>query len=269
MAGTKIADGSEVYWDGLQYDAFNQPYSDDYKFMLAEAEKARGPVLELACGTGRLTIPLKKAGIDITGLDVAVPMLERARTKAEEARVNVDLLHGDARKFCLKKRFKLVFMAFNSMQHLGRREDIEGLFSSVAAHLAPGGRFIFDVFNPDPRYLTRDTEELLPVAYYPDPAGGGKVLVNEQYSYDRAAQVSRLTWHYRREKDGKTVKKTLNLRCFFPEELLALVHYNGFRVLARYGDFARRPFTGGEMKQVLVCAPGKEGSAASGPPSWR
>ena len=255
MSGTKIADGSEVYWDGLHYDAFNQPYADDFKFLLAEAKKARGPVLELACGTGRLTIPLKKAGIDIAGLDLAAPMLVRARAKAAGAGVKIDFVHGDARKFRLKKRFKLIFMAFNSMQHLARREDIEGLFSSIAAHLAPGGRFIFDVFNPDPGYLTRDTEELLPVAYYPDPAGGGKVLVNEQYSYDKAAQVSRLIWHYRREKDGKTVKKTLNLRCFFPEELLALVHYNCFKVLARYGDFERHPFKSSHRKQVIVCSP--------------
>ena len=255
MAKNTIADGSEVYWDGLHYDAFNQPYQDDLAFYLAEAGKARGPVLELACGTGRLTIPLKKKGVDITGLDMAAPMLERAEAKAAAAGVKIPFLRGDARKFALGGRFKLIFMAFNSMQHLARREDMEGLFSSVARHLAPGGRFIFDVFNPEPRMLTRDTEELLPVAYYQDPAGRGKVLVNEQYSYDKAAQVSRLTWHYRRERDGVTVKKSLNLRCFYPEELLALAHYNGFLVVSRYGDFKRRPFKATSMKQIMVCSP--------------
>jgi SAM-dependent methyltransferase len=251
----KISDGSEVYWDGLQYDAFNRPYADDYPFYLAEAKKARGPALELACGTGRLTIPLKKAGIDITGLDLAEPMLARARAKAAEAGVSLPLLRGDAAKFRFARKFKLVFIAFNSLQHLARREDLEGLFDSVRRCLAPGGAFIFDVFNPDPRYLTRDPEELLPVAYYDDPAGGGKMLVNERYSYDKAAQVSRISWYYRRERDGKTVKKTLNMRCFFPEELLALARYNGFKVKARYGDFKRKPFAGRSPKQILICSP--------------
>ena len=252
---TKTADGSEIYWDGDHYDAFNQPYEDDLAFYLAEARKARGPVLELACGTGRLTIPLKKKGIDITGLDYAAPMLARARAKAAVAGVKIDFKAGDARNFRLGRKFKLIFIAFNSMQHFGRRPELEGFFRSVRAHLAPGGRFIFDVFSPDPRYLTRDPEEMLPVAYYDAPGGGGKVLVNETYSYDKMAQTSRIVWHYRSEKTGKTVKKSLNLRCFFPEELQALLHYNGFRALRRYGDFKRRPFGEASMKQVVVCAP--------------
>jgi len=249
---SKGTDGSEIYWDGLHYDAFNAPVHDDFKFYLAQAKKARGPVLELACGTGRLTIPLKKAGVDITGLDYSIPMLERAAEKAAGAGVKIRFLRGDARKFDLGKKFKLIFMAFHSAQHLGGRGDIEGLFASVARHLAPGGSFVLDVFNPEPHCLVRDPEEMLPVAYYKDPAGNGKILVNETYSYDKAEQVSRITWHYRSEKTGKTVKKSLNLRCFYPEELLALAHYNGFFAAARYGDFKGRPFSGASKEQILV-----------------
>ncbi len=241
-----------VYWDGRNYDAFNTPYQDDQPFYLAEARKARGPVLELACGTGRLTIPLKKAGIDIAGLDLSAPMLRQARAKAAAAGLRLEFIQADARRFRLGRLFNLIFIPFNSLQHMATRVDIEALFSSVKAHLAPGGRFILDVFNPDPYCLVRDTEELLPVAYYPDPAGGGQMLVNEQYSYDRAAQVSRLVWHYRREKDGKTVKKSLDLRCFFPAELEALTHYNGFKTIARWGGFDRSRFSGNSAKQVLI-----------------
>ena len=249
---SRITDGSEIYWDGLHYDAFNAPAQNDLKFYLAQARKARGPVLELACGTGRLTIPLKKEGIVITGLDLAAPMLERAKVKAAEAGLKVPFLRGDASKFSLGRKFKLIFMAFHSMQHLGSLKEIEGLFASVSRHLAPGGSFVFDVFNPNPHCLVRDPGEMLPVAYYKDPSGEGKVLVNETYSYDKAAQVSRIIWHFRSEKTGKTVKKSVNLRCFYPEELLALARYNGFRVAARYGDFRGRPFSGASLEQILV-----------------
>ena len=255
MTRTSSADGSQIYDDALQYDAFNDPESGDLKFYLAAARRARGPVLELACGTGRLTLPLAKAGMDIAGLDYAGPMVARARAKAAAAGLQVPFFRGDARRFALGRKFGLVFMAFNSVQHFGRRKDLEGLFACVRRHLAPGGKFVFDAFSPDPRYLVRDPDELLPVAYYDDPSGPGKVLVNERYSYDKAAQTSRLVWYYRRERDGRTVKKRLNLRCFFPEELLALLHYNGFKVLKRYGGFKNEPFDGDSPRQVLVCAP--------------
>ena len=255
MTRHRIADGSEIYWDGLQYDAFNKPHRDDLPFYLAAARRARGPVLELACGTGRLTVPLAEAGVDVTGLDTAAPMLALARRKAAAAGARVRFVKGDARRFRLGRRFKLIFIAFNSLQHLGRPEDLAGLFASVRRHLAPGGRFVFDVPNPDPRYLSRDPDELLPVAYYDDPSGKGKVLVNERFFYDKAAQTARLTWHYRSERTGRTVKKTLNLRCFFPEELLALVRCAGFRAAARYGDLDRSRFGSDSPRQVLVCAP--------------
>lgn len=251
---TRLHDGTEIYWDADQYDAFNDPDSGDEAFYLAAARRARGPVLELACGTGRLTLPLAKAGLDVVGLDAAAPMIARAGAKARAAGLDVEFLRADARRFRLGRRFKLVFMAFNSIQHFGRRADFEALCACVRRHLAPGGRFVFDAFSPDPRYLSRDPEEELPVAYYDDPAGGGKVLVNELYSYDKAAQTSRLTWRYRRERDGRTVVKKLNLRCFFPEELLALLHYNGFRVVSRRGGFRNEPFGQDSPRQVLVCA---------------
>ena len=75
--------------------------------------------------------------------------------------------------------------------------SLERFFAGVRKLLAPGGRFILDVFNPDPRCLVREGDELLPVSCYKDPGTGNGILVNEQYSYDRKAQVSRIIWHYK------------------------------------------------------------------------
>jgi len=252
MPEHKIPDGSEIYGDALLYDAEDKQSQNDLPFYLAAARRARGPVLELACGTGRLTLALARAGIDITGLDISAPMLALAKKKAGKEGLRVALVRGDIRSFRLKRKFKLVFIPFNSMQHLADRGGLEKFFASVRAHLAPGGRFILDVFNPHPGHFVRDADELLPVSCYKDPRGKQQILVEEQYSYDRAAQVSRITWHYTR---GRTrfASRHINMRCFFPVELDALLHYNGFKALKKYGDFERAPFASASPKQIIIC----------------
>ena len=252
MPKQKIPDGSEVYGDAVLYDAEDKQSQNDRPFYLAAAKRARGPVLELACGTGRLTLALAGAGINITGLDVSAPMLALARKKAVKEGLKAVLILGDARHFRLRRKFKLIFMPFNSMQHLAERAGLESLFASVRAHLAPGGRFILDVFNPHPGCLVRDPEEFLPVSCYKDPRGKEQILVEEQYFYDRAAQVSRITWRYTRGRKRFASRK-LNMRCFFPQELDALLHYNGFKALRKYGDFNLSPFGSASPKQIVIC----------------
>lgn len=252
MAEYKIPDGSEVYGDAVLYDAEEKQEQSDLPFYLAAARRARGPVLELACGTGRLTLALAGAGIDVTGLDISAPMLALARKKAAKEGLKAVFVRGDARSFRLERRFRLIFIPFNSMQHLSDRASLERFFASVRAHLSPGGRFMLDVFNPHPGCLVRDQDELLPVFCYKDPRGAKQILVEEQYAYDRAAQVSRIIWHYTRGR-RRFASRKLNMRCFFPQELDALLHYNGFKTLRKYGDFDLSPFASDSPKQVMVC----------------
>jgi len=252
MPKHKIPDGSEVYWDGAHYDADNALAQADLPFYLKEAEKAKGPVLELACGTGRLTIPMARAGINITGVDISSPMLSRAREKAAISGCKIPFIRSDIRSFSVNRKFKLIFIPFNSLQHLHDRISLERFFYRVKAHLAGGGRFILDVFNPNPYYLVRDPQELIPIAHYKDPSGRD-ILVNESYFYDRASQAARPVWHYKLGRRGMGSKK-LNMRCFFPLELEMLLHYNGFAINAKYGDFDRSPFHGDSPKQILVCS---------------
>lgn len=252
MKNHAIPDGTQVYWDGKHYDADNNMHPGDFPFYLAAAKKAKGPVLELACGTGRLVIPLAKAGIDITGLDVAGPMLAQAREKAAKEGLNIRFILADARKFDLKRKFRLIFIAFNSMQHFHDRVSLEKFFDRVKKHLAPGGRFILEVFNPDPRYFVRDEKELIPIGYYKDPYSGKDVLVNERYFYDRATQSTMTAWHYKLGRRSIGAKR-LTMRCFFPQELDALLHYNGFKVIGKYGGYKGEPFKSDSRKQVVIC----------------
>ena len=251
MAKDLIPDGSEVYFDGKNYDAENSTIRDDIPFYIEMAKKAKGLVLEIACGTGRITIPAAKAGADITGLDFSAALLAHAKEKSKKEGLKIKWVKADCRNFKLGRKFDLIYMPFNSMQHLHDRVSIERMFSCVKKHLSGKGKFIVDVFNPNPHFLDRDNKELFPVGYYKDPHTGKDMLVNEQYSYDKANQTANIVWHYKRGKK-RLFSKKLNMRCFFPLEFDGLFHYNGFKVLYKYGSFKKTRFDSNSRHQIIV-----------------
>jgi 2-polyprenyl-3-methyl-5-hydroxy-6-metoxy-1,4-benzoquinol methylase len=119
--------------------------TEDIDFWLREG-LASQPLLELGCGTGRLTIPLAASGIEITGLDISESMLRRARSKAKDADVEVMWLRGDMRAFDLDRQFAMIFCPFGTFNHL-RHDEIAPCLISVGEHLLPGGHFLLDTFN--------------------------------------------------------------------------------------------------------------------------
>ncbi|NLI76808.1 MAG: class I SAM-dependent methyltransferase [Candidatus Riflebacteria bacterium] len=254
MPAIPPSDCDPLYRDGRHYDGLNDRFQDDLPFYRDLAVAAGGPVLELACGTGRLTIPLAQAGIDITGLDRSAGMLAHARAKAREAAVKVAWVRADARRFRLGRRFRLIFIPFNSLHHLHDRPSLEAFFACVRRHLAPGGRFLVDVFNPSLQVLTRPEGQVYPVGGYPDPDGQGSVEITETNVYDRATQVNRIKWRFAFSDGRPDVVDELNMRVFFPQELDALLVYNGFRLLEKWGGFDRQPFTSASAKQLVLCA---------------
>jgi SAM-dependent methyltransferase len=243
-----------LYRDGRHYDALNRPLNlADIPFYVEQARRAGGPVLELACGTGRVTIPIAQSGLEAAGLDRSTTMLAHARTKAAEAGVNIDWIEADCRQFALGRKFALIFMAFNSMQHLHDHASLAALFANVRSHLAPGGRFVFDVFNPSIAILGRDPTQRHLERQYEDPEGRGTVTLETSAVYDDRAQVNDITCYFTLPESKDFRVEQLHLRCFFPQELDLLVRANGFEIEQKYGNFERKPFASGDMKQVVVC----------------
>lgn len=245
-----------LYRDGPHYDAMHSvlPFTDT-PFYIEEAKRAQGPALELACGTGRLTIPIAQSGVEITGLDLSASMLAHARKKANEAGVRIDWIEADCRSFFLDRRFALIFMPFHSMQHLHNSASQAALFANVRRHLAEGGRFIFDVFNPSIAILNRDPSQRHLDRRFEDPDGRGTVTLETTAVYDDAAQVNHLKMHFSRPGEEDYRVEPLSLRCFFPQELDALVRANRFEIEAKYGNFDRKPFASGDPKQIVICMP--------------
>jgi SAM-dependent methyltransferase len=163
-------------------------------------------------------------------------------------------VQGDMRDFDLGRTFDLVIIAANSLLHLHETADLLSCLRSVRAHLAPGGRFVFDVFNPSVRLLAdadgvrRTRDELS----FVDP-DRGNVRVEVAETYDAAAQVTRGTWHFSTDVEPDCVVAPLELRSIFPQELPLLLSLAGLRLVERFGDWSGRPFTGGSAIQLCIC----------------
>jgi SAM-dependent methyltransferase len=239
--------------NGRHYDALKA--QNDIPFYLNQAQTASGPVLEIGCGTGRVTIPLAAAGVDIIGLDVSGSMLEEAERKADEQGLKLTWVEADGRSFDLGRSFALIIMPFNTLQFFRDAASLEQIFNRVRTHLRPDGRFVFDVFNPQVAFLVADPAKRYERARYSDPHGGGEVVLEETREYIADRQVVRSTRYYHIGVRRDYSIRSLELRCFFPCELELLLKHHGFRLLAKYGDFDGSPLSGGSPKQICVCNP--------------
>jgi SAM-dependent methyltransferase len=218
------------------------------RFYVDEARKSGGPVLELACGTGRLTIPIAQSGIEIIGVDLSASMLNTARAKALGAGIDVQFLEADMRSFDLPGKFSAILIPGNSLLHLFTPEDLLQCFGNVRRHLAPNGRLIFDISKWDFAMLPRDPAQRFPVLTV------NEVTIEERATYDAAEQVRHVTWYL--SKPGAADFRVIDysLRVIFPQELLLLLDAAGFRVDARYGEFTREPFASSSPRQVCICS---------------
>ena len=227
---------------------------DMLEFYRRQVARYGQPVLELACGTGRLTIPLAEDGVDIMGLDLSTQMLELAERKAQERHLRIPFVQGDVRAFELGRKFKFIFIPAQSLSHLHQREELEDCFACVRRHLAEGGRFLIELFNPSVKLLAREPEQYYPVGSgeYEDADGGGRVVVTAQVRYDAATQVSHIRYFFRSEQSEGDVL-SFEMRQFFPQEIDALLVYNRLRIEKKYGGYDEAAFSNDSPKQLIVC----------------
>lgn len=117
-------------------------------FYEAILRKARGPILEAMCGSGRLLIPLLKRGLVIDGMDNSSYMLESCSRRCKEIGFHVELYNQSLQTFILQKKYSLIFIAFGSFQLIREREDALSILKNLRQHLLPGGQLILETFIP-------------------------------------------------------------------------------------------------------------------------
>jgi SAM-dependent methyltransferase len=242
----------EDYADPILFDLENSDFEPDGPFYLSLAQQVAGSVLELGCGAGRVTIPLARHGIDITGLDIVPGMLARAQSNA--GNLLIRWVEADVRDFHLGRQFSLICAPGGVFEHLLERVDQEAMLARVREHLAAGGLFVIAIRFPRPESMVNVEEEQTWFSYTDER--GREVQVSGTEYYDQLRQIRHET-AYRRWYDaaGKEVTKRarLALRFIFPQEMESLLHYNGFTVLHRYGDWDSSPLTDESRLIIYVC----------------
>src|SRR3954454_4185597 len=134
--------------DGEAYDLVLKDIPYGLDFYVALAREARGPVLDIACGTGRILLPCLQAGVDIEGLDLFEPMLKTLREKAAALGLTPKLYQADMSNFSVPRRFALIMIPFNAFIHNMTQHAQIRCLQLCLEHLQPGGSLVFDTFFP-------------------------------------------------------------------------------------------------------------------------
>jgi SAM-dependent methyltransferase len=234
----------------MLYDAENPDAEPDLGFYRMLAAESPGPILDLGCGTGRVTLPLARAGLDVTGLDLSAEMLSQARAKDQHH--DVQWILGDARDFHLAGEFALIIETGGTFQHQLTRTDQQAFLACVREHLAPNGRFVTHCWFPAQTIVDEPERDWFS---YTDGLGR-HVQVSGHVHYDRVAQINTETAIRRWQDPGEapqTRTSPLSLRFVYPQELETLLHYNGFRVVTSFGGLDASPLTDASRALIYVC----------------
>jgi SAM-dependent methyltransferase len=242
----------DLIYDANLYDGLNTFLSDlpFYKKWLPKKKDAK--ILELCCGTGRLTLPIAKDGYSICGVDYTSSMLEQAKVKASEAGIEINFIEADIRTLDLQEKFDLIFIPFNSIHHLYKNEDLVRALEGVKNHLKKGGLFLLDCFNPNIQYIVESEKELKVIAEY-TTNDEREVLIKQIMRYENATQMNRIEWHYFINGEFHSIQN-MDMRLFFPQELDSYLEWVGFNVIHKFGSFEEEVFNDNSEKQLYVLA---------------
>jgi SAM-dependent methyltransferase len=247
--------------DGELYDIMCPGLDDLIDFYVDLAREAKGPVLEIACGTGRVLLPMLLAGVDADGLDLFQPMLDTARRKADALGLSPVLHQGDMADFKLPRRYAVIMITFNAFCHMVTTEDQLRCLVCIRQHLLPGGLLAFDGAFPGLAWIGAPQDQRELEAEIKHPRTGQTIRCYDTRSFDRVAQLQRSRNEVELdEADGTTRiihRSEFRVRWTFKAEMELLLRCAGFGWYEVCGGFDRRPLTQ-ETDQMVVLARSSE-----------
>ncbi len=247
----------------LYYDLLHSTLSVDKTFILDLALRAEGPVLEIGCGTGRLLLPLARAGFTVTGVDNSPAMLEKAQEQIamepSQVQKRIDLVEADAKELHLHNKdssFALMLLPYNTLFHF-QQVEIRQLLRHTVRYLSPEGKLFIDIKNPFiVDQMTNDREPSLENIYH-DPDMGKTVRQFSQSTLYAAEQRLHTKWTFEIEFDPKTESQQTVIEVDYwyqyPHQLELLLRQANFRLERMLGNYDGVPYSS-ESERLLILA---------------
>jgi SAM-dependent methyltransferase len=231
--------------DGALYDIILGRLDFGLDFYRGLAQAAGGPVLDVACGTGRILLPCLQRGLDVDGLDLSAGMLATLREKAAALGLRPRVYEASMSSFRLSRRYALIMIPFNAFVHNLTTDDQLACLVCCREHLQPGGLLVFDTFFPNPAIITAPDNTRVLELETTHPETGLPVRLFDTRSFNRVEQ------HQHSENDIEMLDAAGNvtavhrsrttIRWIYKYEMELLLRVAGFARWRISGDFDRRP----------------------------
>ncbi|MCC3589218.1 class I SAM-dependent methyltransferase [Microcoleus sp. PH2017_28_MFU_U_A] len=243
------------------YDFDNRSkVQDDIPFYVELARETTGLILELGCGTGRITIPILKTGKTIYGLDDSLPMLDVLEEKISSLekvfKDRLFIIKSQMSSFSIDKKFELIILPYSTFQGLCNIKEISGCFQSVRKHLTLGGSFVFSCFKPS-EFLTQTwvtKKERTDFIIYNDD-GTKKIerkSINRKINTKSQIIYSDLFYYeYEDERIKRMVSDKLRMKYYYPDQIEDIIATYGFYIVAKYGYFDKRSYDDESATQMI------------------
>lgn len=233
------------YSDGAIYDLILDGLDYGVDFYLAEGEQAGGPILEVACGTGRILLKLLQKGLDAEGLDLFPSMLSRLKEKAGSMGLNPMVHQGDMASFHLSRKFARVFITFNAFVHNLTQQAQISCLKCCREHLLPGGCLIFDAFFPGLAIIGAPENTRVLELETVHPPTGKRLMLYDTRSFDRVRQIQHSINEIELvDSEGNIEilqKCEFSTRWIYKNEMELLLKMAGFTRFRIDGDFQGNP----------------------------
>lgn len=240
------------------YDSENVGLIEDFSAYEILIERFGQPVLDVGCGTGRITLHIAGQGIEIIGLDASQTMLDRAKAHAakQDSKTNdIEWVHGDMREVQLGRQFGFAMFSFSGFMHLLEHSEQLRTLKRIHEHLIPGGGVAIDLANPIDIFRADDIDSLVVERLFVDADTGHSVMQHSLASFDRITQIMSLTWVYDRiDKDGLVHRALVPqlVRYTLASEMRLLLQLTDFEQIEVYGDYDFNPYTEDSPRLFVV-----------------